>query len=197
MSSQDDNQDQRVAAIVVIAAVLLSVGLALGFGISKARTGAVQPSTGVLSATVASAAPLEAGSSAALAPAAGELSAAAASPSGAVILEDQAQVVVSNGVVTFYFASGKTELASGALEALNDAIAAAKTGKTLVISGFHDTTGDAAANAELAKNRAINVRDALVNAGVALGSIDLKKPEQSADAGNNAQARRVEVVIAG
>ena len=38
---------------------------------------------------------------------------------------------------------------------------------------------------------------AMVNAGVALGSIDLKKPEQSADAGTNAQARRVEVVITG
>ena len=109
---------------------------------------------------------------------------------------DDASIVVENGVVKFYFASGKADLAPGAAEALSDAVAAAKGGKKLVLSGFHDATGDPAMNAELAKKRAMALRDALVAAGVAEASIELKKPEQATGTGNDAEARRVEVVIA-
>ncbi len=172
MSSQDNDQDIRVVAAVLISAILLAVGLAIGIGIHKARGGAKAE------APAAAAAPAEA-------------PAAAAAPSA-----DDASVVVEAGVVKFYFASGKAELAAGALEALQDAINAAKGGKKLVISGFHDATGDAAMNAELAKQRALAVRDALVGAGVAETSLELKKPEQTTGEGSNAEARRVEVVIA-
>ena len=109
---------------------------------------------------------------------------------------DDASVVVESGVVKFYFASGKADLAVGALEALGDSVAAAQAGKRLVISGFHDATGDATFNAELAKQRAFAVRDTLMGAGVAESSIELKKPEESTGSGNAAEARRVEVVIA-
>ena len=105
-------------------------------------------------------------------------------------------MVVENGVVKFYFASGKSDLAPGAVEALADAITAGKAGQKLVISGFHDSTGDPAKNAELAKQRALAVRDALKAAGVAESGIELKKPETATGSGNNAEARRVEVVIA-
>ena len=171
MSSQDNDQDIRVVAAVLISAILLAVGVALGIGIHKARGGAGEPK----------AAP------AAVAPA----PAPAVAPIG-----DDASVVVENGVVKFYFASGKADLATGAVEALNEAIAAAKTGKKLVISGFHDATGDPAMNAELAKQRAFAVRDALKGAGVDEAALELKKPEQTAGEGSNAEARRVEVVIA-
>lgn len=170
MSSQDDEPEYRVVALLLISVVVLAVGLALGIGIHKSR-GSV-PSTGAPTAT---------------APAA----TAAAAPMG-----DDASVVVENGVVKFYFASGKADLAVGALDALGEAIAAAKAGKKLVLSGFHDTTGDPAFNAELAKQRAIAVRNALVGAGVAEGALELKKPEQTTGSGNNAEARRVEVMIA-
>ena len=173
MSSQDNDQDIRVVAAVLISAILLAVGLAIGIGIHKARGGAKAE------APAAVAAPAEAPAAAAAAPSA-----------------DDASVVVEAGVVKFYFASGKAELAAGALEALQDAINAAKGGKKLVISGFHDATGDAAMNAELAKQRALAVRDALVGAGVAETSLELKKPEQTTGEGSNAEARRVEVVIA-
>jgi len=103
---------------------------------------------------------------------------------------------VENGVVKFYFATGKAELAAGALEALAEAIQAAKGGKKLVVSGFHDATGSAAANAELAKQRALVVRDALVGAGVAEAALELKKPEETTGTGSAAEARRVEVTIA-
>jgi len=120
---------------------------------------------------------------------------AAAAPAATVVVQD-ASVVVENGVVKFYFATGKADLATGALEALAEAIEAAKGGKKLVVSGFHDATGSAAANAELAKQRALVVRDALVGAGVAEAALELKKPEETTGSGSAAEARRVEVTIA-
>lgn len=170
MSSQDDEPEFRVVALVLISVVVLAVGLALGVGIHKSR-----------GAGTAGSAPV---------------AAAAAPATAAAPVGDDASVVVENGVVKFYFASGKADLAAGALDALGEAIAAAKAGKKLVLSGFHDVTGDPAFNAELAKQRAIAVRNALVGAGVAETSLELKKPEQTTGTGNNAEARRVEVAIA-
>ena len=63
------------------------------------------------------------------------------------------------------------------------------------VAGFHDPTGDATANEELAKNRAIGVRDALVNAGVAEGRIVMDKPVVTTGDGSLEAARRVEVTI--
>ena len=115
-------------------------------------------------------------------------------PVAAVVAEADASVVVENGVVKFYFASGKAELAAGAADALAEVVKAAAGGKTLVVSGFHDATGNAEFNAELAKQRALAVRGALTAAGVAETSIELKKPEQLTGSGTDAQARRVEVM---
>ena len=192
MSSQDNDQDNRVVAVVLISAILLAVGLALGMGISKARSGGSAGASGEMTAT-ASAEAAPAGDATA-APAEGMAEGAAAAPAMAASADD-ASVVIENGVVKFYFASGKADLAPGALAALGDAIAAAKAGKRLVLSGFHDATGNAAMNAELAKQRAMSVRDALVGAGVAESSLELKKPEESTGSGNDAEARRVEVTI--
>ena len=168
MSSQDDEPEYRVVALVLISVIVLAVGLALGIGIHTSR-GSAPAAAAVVAAPAAAA--------------------VAAS-------SDDASVVVENGVVKFYFASGKADLAAGALDALGEAIAAAKAGKKLVISGFHDATGDPAFNAELAKQRAMAVRAALVGAGVAEAGVELKKPEQTMGTGNNAEARRVEVAIA-
>ena len=123
MSSQDDEPEYRVVALVLISVIVLAVGLALGIGIHKSR-GSAPAAAAVVAAPAAAA--------------------VAAS-------SDDASVVVENGVVKFYFASGKADLAAGALDALGEAIASAKAGKKLVISGFHDATGDPAFNAELAK----------------------------------------------
>ncbi len=168
MSSQDDEPEFRVLAFVLMTAVVLAIGLVVGIAVQKARGTGPTP--------------------AATAP--------AAMPVAAAPIGDDASVVVENGVVKFYFASGKADLAPGALDALADAIRAAKAGKRLTLSGFHDATGDPAFNAELAKQRAMVVRDALVGAGVAETAMELRKPEQTTGTGNNAEARRVEVVIA-
>lgn len=169
MSSQDNEVEYRVVAVLLVAVIVLVTGFAVGLGIHKSR--GASPST--------------------------QMAAPAAAPAAVAASSEDASVVVENGVVKFYFASGKADLAAGALVALGDAIAAAKAGKQLVISGFHDATGDPAFNAELAKQRALAVRDALVGAGVAEASMELKKPEQTTGSGNDAEARRVEVMIAG
>lgn len=193
MPSQDNDQDIRVVAVVLISAILLAVGLALGIGVHKARSGAGAGAGANAGATAAGA------SAAAPAVAAGTADAAGGQSSpgtlAGVTTADDASIVVENGVVKFYFAVGKADLAPGALEALTDAIDAAKGGRKLVLSGYHDATGNAATNAELAKQRAVAVRDALVGAGVDAAAIELKKPEETTGTGNAAEARRVEVLI--
>ncbi len=126
---------------------------------------------------------------AAVAAAVTETAPAAAEPA------DAASVVVENGVVKFYFASGKADLATGASEALAQMATAAKEGKKLNLSGFHDATGDLASNQELAKQRAFAVRDALMGMGVSEAQLELVKPAATEGAGSNAEARRVEVSL--
>ena len=78
---------------------------------------------------------------------------------------------------------------------LADLVKGAKTSGKAVISGFHDATGNPAQNAELAKQRALVVRDALMAAGLAESQIELKKPEQVVGSGSDAEARRVEISL--
>ncbi|WP_407716191.1 OmpA family protein [Comamonas testosteroni] len=113
-----------------------------------------------------------------------------------VVIEETARVIVENGVFKFYFVSGKAEVAAGANEALSDVVKGVAEGKRAVISGFHDATGSAEINAELAKQRAQAVQAALMALGVAQDKVELKKPEQTQADGSNAEARRVEVILA-
>ncbi len=131
------------------------------------------------------------GKMAAAAPAATTTSAVAAPAAAA----DGASVKVENGVVKFYFATGKADLAAGGNEALSETIKAVLGGKKAVISGYHDATGDATVNAELAKQRAFAVRDLLKASGIAEDKVELKKSEQTTGNGSPAEARRVEVTL--
>jgi len=122
----------------------------------------------------------------------------AAAPAPAALVEaEAAAVVVENGVVKFFFATASAELAGGANEALGSLLKAANEGrKTVLISGFHDASGDAALNAELAKRRALAVREALLALGVAEADIELQKPALSTvGSGSPREARRVEVLL--
>ncbi|MGV8803440.1 MAG: OmpA family protein [Polaromonas sp.] len=175
MVSQDDDSSQRVALFLVFGLIALIVASVLVFGASRAG-GKPKASTAVAAAPLTQPAD-------------------AAAPGAAQAAADAASVTVEQGVVKFYFASGKADLAAGASEALADMVKAGKEGRTLVISGFHDATGSAEKNAELAKQRALVVRDALVAAGVSEGHIELKKPEQVNGSGSDAQARRVEISL--
>jgi K(+)-stimulated pyrophosphate-energized sodium pump len=124
-----------------------------------------------------------------------------ATPSGtsavapAMVGGDGASFKVENGVVKFYFASGKADVAAGADGALADVAKGVTTGKKAVISGFTDATGDPARNDELAKRRAMAVAAALKSAGVTDDKLELKEPALSTGSGGNAEARRVEVAL--
>ena len=120
---------------------------------------------------------------------------AATVASGAVSAAEAAAVKVENGVVKFYFATASAEVAPNAKEALADVIKAVQSGSTVLVSGYHDASGDPAKNAELAKQRAMAVSDALKAAGAPVDKIELAKPEQSQADGPPAEARRVEVKV--
>jgi K(+)-stimulated pyrophosphate-energized sodium pump len=119
----------------------------------------------------------------------------AAAPAAMTTSADGASFKVEGGVVKFYFASAKADLAGGAEAALADVAKGVAAGKKAVVSGYTDSTGDAAKNEELAKQRAMAVSGALKAAGIADDKIELKKPELLTGSGNNAEARRVEVAL--
>ena len=203
MYSEDDkDNDQRFVLGLLAGIVTLLVGSVITFGAyvgsgggsDAAKAGA---SNAAGAAATASAAHGAAGASTETGTATGDATATAAAgaATGATAGADEAKVVVENGVVKFYFASGKSDLAKGGNEALAEVVKGVKAGQKAVISGYHDSTGNLAQNQELAKKRAFSVRDALVALGVPAEQIELKKPEQSAGSGDNAEARRVEVVL--
>ena len=128
----------------------------------------------------------------AAAPAAAPAPVAAAQPATGA---DMASIKVEGGVVKFYFASAKADLAEGAAAALADTVKGVAEGKRAVVSGYTDASGDPVRNEELAKQRAFAVRDALKAAGVAEDKIELKKPEALTGSGDAAEARRVEVTL--
>jgi K(+)-stimulated pyrophosphate-energized sodium pump len=95
-----------------------------------------------------------------------------------------------------FFEVGQATLPAAAgndLMRLAEAAKASPNAK-LAVSGYHDASGGAAANEELAKQRAITVRDGLKAAGVAEERIVLNKP-MVVNAGSADDARRVEIVL--
>jgi len=98
-------------------------------------------------------------------------------------------------VVRVFFELDKAELQADAPSALAPAVKALADApvKKLVIAGFHDPSGDPAHNAELAKQRAVAVRVALIGQGAEAARVQLRKPEQTALGGPPEEARRVEV----
>jgi outer membrane protein OmpA-like peptidoglycan-associated protein len=167
MNSQHNEPEMRIVGVLLVTVVLLAVSFVVGLGINKAQPKGEPP----LPMTLASL------------------------PEQVPEPINEARVVVAPSIVKFYFASGKADLAAGAQEALSTVVLAAKAGQQLTISGFHDITGDPTMNAELAKQRALSVRAALLTAGVADASLNIKQPEQMPNDANLAEARRVDVVI--
>lgn len=212
-SSQNNDSDERFALGLVFALITLVVLSVLWFGAYKGVQGAksakaggvvavVVQTAGTAVAVLGGTAPAVDASAAGTTAANGAVAGGdAAAQTGAVAAgeaagDDVARVLIENGVVKFYFATAKAELAAGTNEALTEVVAGVKIGQRAVISGYTDATGDADKNAELAKLRAFAVRDALVVLGVSEDKLDMKKPEAVESTGNNAEARRVEVMLA-
>lgn len=188
MFSQSDDEQQGWVLGLVFGLLVLVIALVLGLALSRMMAArADRASAAVAPAPVA----VEVAVPAAPVP----VSASASAALAAQAVSDAASITVEYGVVKFYFASGKSELAAGAAEALVDVVKGARGGKKVVISGFHDNKGNAARNAELARQRARAVRDALMAAGVPDQQIRLEKPAQTAGTGSDAEARRVEIAL--
>ncbi len=171
-SSSDDDSQQRFALGLVFALIALVVASVVGTVVYKQRVHMRAQA---------------------------EPAAVVVDPAGTPVVavnDEVARVVVDGAVVRFYFATGSAAVTPDAQPALADIARAVKGGRSVVVSGFHDATGDAAANEELAKQRALAVRDALVAAGVPEEKIELRKPQATQGDGDNAEARRVEVALA-
>ena len=121
----------------------------------------------------------------------------APAPVAAVVAEEPEIAEVGEPLVKFYFESGKAELPAGAPEELAKVIAKLNEdpSKLVLLSGYHDETGGAAVNAEVAKARAVAVKDALVAAGLAADKVKMRKPAITLGGADAAEARRVEVRV--
>jgi K(+)-stimulated pyrophosphate-energized sodium pump len=120
----------------------------------------------------------------------------AAAPAGASP-SDAAAAAASTLLSKLYFASGSSALPADGGAKLEPIVAALKgrDDARATISGFHDASGSTTKNAELAKERAKAVRDALTAAGIDAGRIDMAKPTVTTGGGNPEEARRVEVSV--
>lgn len=107
-------------------------------------------------------------------------------------------VPVAPAPVSVFFEEGVTQVASGDGDKLAPLARYARDKQaSLRVSGFHSKTGSAERNAEIARQRAFAVRDALVELGVTADRVILDKPQEMLGEENNRRARRVDVGIDG
>lgn len=178
MFEEDDKETGYAVFIAVTLAIVVSlfvIALAIGHAIGQA---------GKKPAAVKAAAPAPAAAAPAAPAAPAPAPASVAAPAAATMAK-------------LYFDLGKADLPADAATVLAPLIAAAKaaTNSRLVISGFHDASGDPLKNAELAKQRAFAVRDALKAAGIGEAQIELEKPAVTTGGADAREARRVEVTL--
>ena len=185
MDDESDNDQRALVGLVVGIAVTIAITVALTSGV--VATMSARP--GAIASPAVAAPPAAAPAPAAPAP-------APAAPAPAPVATAPATAPAS-AIAKVYFASGQKDLPTDAGATLAPVVDAAKAAseRRLVVSGFHDRTGNPEVNAELAKQRAFAVRDALVAAGVAESRIELRKPVQTEGDGSDREARRVEVSV--
>ncbi len=186
----DDEDDLRIPLMVLFSIIALVISLVIGLSIYKLnRSGAGVP---VLDAQI--------------------------TPVGDVVTTVEVPMAVADGVtgvddergfsdvtpvgdpqLKVYFDIGETDLSDAAraeIAALGVVVMQRGAGEPVVlISGFHDESGSAQINADIAKQRASAVRNALIAEGVAADAIQLRKPELALGGGDAAEARRVEIRV--
>lgn len=120
-----------------------------------------------------------------------------AAPAAVAAVEAPEIAEVGEPLIKLYFDSGKAELPANAAEEVAKVVAKLQEepAKLVLISGYHDETGGAAVNAEVAKARALAVKDALIGAGIPANKVNLRKPAITLGGGDAAEARRVEVRV--
>ncbi len=189
----EDNDNHGVIWAGIFALVVLVTATVVGFGIYTtipAKPKVTDTAMATATTTIATMVAMPNGAENPTEPVAVIEAATISTP----LKDNEPSVQVENGVVKFYFAVGKKDIATNANAALSDVVAAVKAGKKIAISGYHDATGNAIKNAQIAKERAQAVQAALKSLGVTDAQMELKKPTD-AKAGAGTQARRVEVSI--
>jgi K(+)-stimulated pyrophosphate-energized sodium pump len=123
----------------------------------------------------------------------------AAAPAPAVVAVPVPVVIAVGVPMRVHFESGSDAISAEGKRIVEGYAAALKanSGIKAELSGFADPTGDAAKNLELAKQRAMAVRDALVAAGAPQGQVELVKPSEViiGQGGGDVDARRVNIVL--
>lgn len=113
---------------------------------------------------------------------------------GEFITFEQEAPAQAAGAIYFESASAALPADIQAITSVVDALKASE-GRRVLLAGYHDPTGNLDFNRELAKARALAVRDALISQGIPAQRVILRKPEQTTGSGNNAEARRVELLL--
>jgi len=121
----------------------------------------------------------------------------APAPAAAVSVPAPAPAMVAGSLpAKVYFDVGSATIGADGSKTLGAAAdMIKKDGLKVSLTGYTDKTGDVAKNEELAKSRALAVRDALKAAGVAEANMEMRPPmfvEVGAAVGD-AEARRVEI----
>ncbi len=137
-------------------------------------------------------------SAAVSAPAAAVSSAPTAIPAAAPVTTGSGPVIGNPETVSLFFDVNKTLPPDDAAKMLDGLVtyARANANAKLGISGYADKTGDPVKNAELAKERAMAVKNTLISAGVPEGQISMEKPKDiTVDKTDDKQSRRVDVFM--
>ncbi len=166
MDDDQNNEQHGLLAWILGIAVTIAIAVAVLSGVLGALGGGAQP--------------------------------AASSPAAAPAAQAAPTPIADVPAVKLYFDSGKAELPADAAAALAPVVDAVKSGKAkkVLVSGYHDATGSPEKNAELAKQRAFAVRDALGAAGLAPDQVVLAKPQETSGGADDREARRVEAAAA-
>jgi outer membrane protein OmpA-like peptidoglycan-associated protein len=164
MAEQDLDEARRYGLFIAFVVVAVIVASVLALGVSRSRMHARAPQ--------------------------------AAAPSTSVLIEETDVPALGAPLTIIYFETGQSAMPASAAQPIEQIIDAmnATPAAVLVLSGYHDASGDPARNAQLAKERAMHVREALTARGVPAERVLLRKPEVAEAGGaDSREARRVEI----
>lgn len=123
---------------------------------------------------------------------------AAAVPAAPVVAAPAAAAIAVPPNAKVYFDVNKYAPPSDLAQQLDSLVVYARSGPNtkLSIAGYHDKTGDPVKNVQLAKDRALSVKNALVSAGIPEDRIVMLKPtELVGNSADDKEARRVEISV--
>ena len=108
---------------------------------------------------------------------------------------DSASFKVENGVIKFYFATGKADLATGAEAALAEVAKGVAAGKRAVISGYTDAPATRRRTRSSPRRAPPRWQMPCTPPASATTRSTCKRPEAITGTGDHAEARRVEVTL--